>query len=378
MKQLLLVGAEPVHLHALASLGRERAAGTRVTLVAPQARSMPESAIPDLMSGRLSNDDICLDLAGLARAGRAEFVAASPVGLDLDSRELRLHDGRRLQFDALSLGLTPTIDRDEIAGAREHALFLRPLEVFAVLWQRLVDIAEEVAVLELDEGDRRRMRSLVVVGGDAFAVGVAHAAARRLSGQTRVTLVTHTDGLLPGAPPALVSCAEESLRRMGITVLVDRCVAVDSQSVQLAQGTRVACDAPLVAITPRPPRWIAESGLEVDDVGRLLVDSTLHSVSHAGVFACGTLATADAAIDERDVHAARVAGQVLATNLRRFIGGGERLARGPSSPSWRFISVDRYRAIAWRGARVLEGWLAEAMRRRALRTARRELVQPRT
>ncbi|MFG2332728.1 NAD(P)/FAD-dependent oxidoreductase [Streptomyces sp. NPDC048604] len=76
--------------------------------------------------------------------------------------------------------------------------------------------------------------------------------------------------------------------RLGITVLEHTCVeAVEAARVLCADGTVLASDATVwtagFAVSP----IAAESGLEVTEDGRIVVDRTMRSVSHSNVYAAG-------------------------------------------------------------------------------------------
>jgi NADH dehydrogenase FAD-containing subunit len=82
----------------------------------------------------------------------------------------------------LSLDTGSVMDRDRIPGAREHGLFVRPIEHFVRLLDPLV------------AWPAQRVLDVVVVGGGAAGVELALALQYRLAGQgderARVALVT--------------------------------------------------------------------------------------------------------------------------------------------------------------------------------------------
>lgn len=340
MKRLLLLGGGHAHVHVLQAMARTPMAGARALMVTPFARQMYSGMVPGLVAGAYGDADCAIPLAPLARAAGVELVEASAAALDAGARQVTLSDGRVADYDVLSIDTGPVMDRDAIPGARVHGLFVRPIEHFVRLLPALWGLATTRAL------------DLVVVGGGAAGFELALAFAQRLrgvgDGASRVVLVTGGTELLAGYPPALMRRAARVLRERGVTVLQDSCVAVEADHVRLGRGTRVSCDAPVMAVGSSAPGWLAGSGLALDAQGFVSTGPTLQSVSHPQVFAAGDVAARiDSPHPRSGVYAVR-AGPPLAENLRRAIGGGELLHYRPQARSLNLLSCGDGRALlAW-------------------------------
>jgi len=346
MKRVLLGGGGHAHVHVLTAAMRMPMAGATLTLVTPFARQMYSGMLPGWVAGHYGIDDCAIPLPGLAAAAGVELIEGRITGLDAARRQATLADGRVIDYDLLSLDTGPVMDRDAIPGAREHALSLRPVEHFVPLFERLLARAAEQPL------------GVVVVGGGAGGYEMALGLAWRLvavSANSRVSLVTGADGPLAGFAPGVRRHALAALKARRVTVLPQACVAIGADDVRLDSGTRVACDAPLLAIGTSAPTWLQGSGLALDERGFIATGPTLQSVSHPEVFAAGDVATRmDAPHPKSGVHAVR-AGPPLARNLRLAIAGAALLPYTPQQRTLFLLSSGPRRAIASWGNWSAEG-----------------------
>jgi NADH dehydrogenase FAD-containing subunit len=155
MKKVLLLGAGHAQLSVLAALKQQRLAGGELLLVTPYPRQLYSGMVPGLIAGRFAEDEIAIDVMPLARDSGVHLRIGQAVALDAAARQVSLADGEQIGYDVLSINTGPVQDRDRIPGAREHALFVRPIENFLALWQRTRALADE------------RPLSVVLIGGGA-------------------------------------------------------------------------------------------------------------------------------------------------------------------------------------------------------------------
>ena len=340
MKRVVLLGGGHAHVHVLQALAREPLAAAGVVLVTPFLRQMYSGMVPGLVAGHYTAEQCAIPLPGLAQAARVRLLEGLVVQLDAGARQVRLASGECLDYELLSLDTGSVMDRDRIPGAREHGLFVRPIEHFVLLLDPLFALARE------------RVLDVVVVGGGAAGVELALALQHRLAGQgderARVALVT-------GGPPPLFGYAqtviERGLRvlaRRRITVLHDACERIEAGVMHLAGGARLACDAPILATGADGPAYLRGSGLQLDERGFVLTGATLQSLSHPEVLAVGDVATrSDCPHPRSGVHAVR-AGPPLAANLRRLVAGAALLTHQPPQRTLNLLSCgDRRAIVSW-------------------------------
>ena len=346
MKQLLLAGGGHAQVHVLRALAAQPLPGVRVTLVTPYARQMYSGMVPGLVAGHYAVGQCVIPLAPLARAAGVDFVEDALVGLDADRGEARLAGGTARHWDAISLDTGPVMDRDALPGAREHGLFVRPIETFV---ERFDAWRARAAARPL---------ATVVVGGGAAGAELALALAyrQRSAGAPggRVALVAG-GAVLAGFAAGVRRRAVRALRDRGIAVHELAASAVGIDRVVLADGTTLPCDAAVIATGASAPAWLAGSGLALDARGFVLTAATLQSVSHPAVFAAGDVATrAVRPHPKSGVYAVR-AGPPLAASLRAWAEGRAPAPYTPQRRTLYLLSLGERRAIASWGPLAAEG-----------------------
>jgi len=254
LQHVVLVGAGPRHRAVLWAFGHQRPVNLRITLVSHCARPIDASRLGDFVMGFDGQADCETDLEPLLKASGAVLKLGQVATLSLSDKRLTLTDDAVLPFDQLSVEPDGVLDRIHteatLPGALQRALFTQPVEVFCKLWPQFLALT------------RRKPLGIAVIGDGLPAVELALAVAARLAHDTRtqahrVSLVMHRDSDDPFAPAPLARVLNSALKRAQITVLYDRCVSVADSEILLASGMRLACDAPVVALSPAQPAWLA-------------------------------------------------------------------------------------------------------------------------
>ncbi|WP_341887258.1 FAD-dependent oxidoreductase [Variovorax sp. YR752] len=343
MKKLLLLGGGHAHLQVMRAFATEALPGAELTLVTPWPTLTYSGMVPGFVAGHYTLEQCTVPLAPMAERAGVRLLQASATAIDSAARTVTLADGRTLAYDALSLDVGATQDRDAIPGAREHGLFVRPIEAFAQLWGRMLEIAQAKPLC------------VVVIGGGAAGVELALAMHHRLGDRSRVSLVTGGSAPLPSHPPGVQRRALAALKRRKVTVLEDVCAEISASHVLLGRGARVACDAAVIALPAVAPGWLQGCGLALDERGFVATGPTLQSSSHPEVFAAGDVsARLDVAHPRSGVYAVR-AGAPLALNLRRFLAGGQLEPWRPQPRALNLLACGERYAIASWGKLAAEG-----------------------
>ena len=355
-RQLVLVGAGWAHLQVLLELARKPLVGARITLITPHASVLPPSLVAAYAAGQYSLQDCSIALEPLVRRAGIRWLTRNVQLMDANTCKLHLDDGTSMQYDWLSVNTDAVhFTRSNLArlpGAREHGLWLRPVERFATQWAKVTALGQHTAL------------RIAVVGAGSLGVEMALAVRNRLP-KASVTLLTGGGPLAGNYPPRARARLLAALQARRIIVLHERATALGADAVQLASGATLACHLPLIATGGVAPQWLQDSGLALDAHGAVAVNALQRSTSHANVFAIGEAsARPDVSAAARDTLY-RQGAQALLRNLHAVV---ERRPPTPFQPSrvpLRVVGLGGGRAMAAWGIFSVTGWWVAWLKRRA-------------
>jgi pyridine nucleotide-disulfide oxidoreductase family protein len=338
MKKLVLVGGGHAHVYVLAALAARAFADTEVTLVTPYARQIYSGMLPGWIAGHYALENCVQPLATLAHKAGVRLLQTSCSALDLAARQVHCANGESLAFDAVSIDSGPVIAVDRLPGAAGQALAIRPIEAFVAAWPGLLERA------------RQGRFTLAIVGDGAAAIELAFAMQARFAAEgladCRLAVFGSEPQPLPGLPWLLRRRTAGLLAAKGIAYRGgQRVAALQARQLELADGSRHAADAVLLATGAAAPDWPAAAGLAVDDGGFIQVGVSLQSVSHPFVFAAGDIAAYAEARPKSGVFAVR-AGPPLAANLQAWCEGTPLQPWRPQRRALYLLSTGDGRALA--------------------------------
>ena len=324
VRQLVLLGSGPTHRRLLHRLARRPLPALRVALLAAHPHTVQPSRVPALITGQSAPHTAALGILDLAGQSGVRVLAHRATAIDYGARALTLENGDQLAYDLLSLDPDTVQDRAALdaamPGAREHGLFVLPVEAFATLWPRVVGLPAE------------RLRSLVVLGAGVLAVEIAFALRQRLP-QCAISLVSGVGGFLRGEPERLQAAVRHALQRATINLLEDEVLSIRAGMLQLGCGADLVCDVPLIATEPSWPAWLLQSGLLLDGAGKnVSTDACLRASGHQDVFV---------APDDAGIAVART----LHANLERLLNVKPLRPPGALQPALRFADLGQRRAV---------------------------------
>jgi selenide, water dikinase len=339
---LVLVGGGHAHVHVLKSFGMRPVPGVRVTLISRDIETPYSGMLPGYVAGHYSFEECHIDLGRLARFAGARLIRDEAIGLDRAGRLVLCRARPPIRWDLLSIDIGSAPRSDDVSGAAEHTIAVKPIAQFAARWEALLGRAQKMPRLRL-----------AVVGGGAAGVELALSAQHRLTilcgGAVEVTLVTR-EALLPSHNPRVRRLFERILAERGIAVLTDTEVArVEPGALICADGKRIAFDEALWVTEAGAAPWLAETGLPLTADRFIAIDKTLRSTGDTSIFAAGDVATMIAHPREKaGVYAVRQ-GPPLAANLRRALAGRRPRRAVPQRRGLALIGTGDGHAVASRG-----------------------------
>lgn len=343
---MLLVGGGHAHLAVLKALAAGHHPGLEAVLITPSPLQIYSGMLPGWVAGHYALEACRIDLRPLAEAAGAVLVSQLVGGLDADRRCVALADGRRMEYDVLSLDIGSETDLSWLGAAGERVLPVRPIDAFITKWE-----ATRAQAL------RQRGYRIAVVGGGAAGVELALAIQYRLDRDgagAEVTLIAPEFGLLPGHAPSVVRRVERLMAQCGVLVRYGRAAGA-AEGLQFADGSKVQVDAIIAATSARAAGWLRRSRLALDEQGYVMVSADHRSVSHGNVFAAGDVCCrVDTAMARSGVHAVH-AGPVIAHNLLAAFEGGDSKPYQPRRNTLYLLATGPKYAVASWGPWSAEG-----------------------
>jgi selenide, water dikinase len=342
-QDLVLVGGGHAHVRVLKSFGMRPVPGVRVTLVAREVETPYSGMLPGWVAGHYRFDECHIDLGRLARFAGARLIRDEAIGVDRRECRVLCRAHPPIRYDLLSLDIGSAPRSDDVPGAGEHTVAVKPIAQFAARWEALLARARHMPGLRL-----------AIVGGGAggaeLALSAQYRLARLCDGAVEITLVTR-DALLPSHNRGVRDQFERIFAERGITVMTGSAVVrVEPGALVCADGRRIEFDEALWVTEAGAARWLAETGLPLTAGGFVAIDETLRSPGDQRIFAAGDVATMIAHPREKaGVYAVRQ-GPPLSANLRHALAG-ERLRRAvPQRRGLALIGTGDRHAVASRGS----------------------------
>lgn len=352
---LVLIGGGHAHVEVMRRFGMKPFEGVRITLISRDLHTPYSGMLPAYIAGHYSYDDAHIDLGPLARFAGARLLHDKVTGLDLEARKVICSDRPPVSFDLLSID-TGSAPSTAAPGSAENTVIVKPVSSFHERWQAMRErVLATADVLKIG-----------VVGGGAGGVELLMSVRYHLLQELRAVtgdlerlqfhLITASDDILPTHNPRVRAMYRNVLESSGVALSLGcEVTEVTPGTLRTHTGDTIALDEVLWVTAASAPLWPREAGLATDEHGFIRVDDTLQSVSHAGVFAAGDVASVDPHPRPKSGVFAVRQGPPLANNLRRAL---TRSRLTPFTPQHQFLSLittGERRAIASRGNWALEG-----------------------
>lgn len=353
-KDLVLIGGGHSHVLVLLMLGMNPVPGLQITLISPSVKTPYSGMLPGVVAGHYEEEDIHIDLVPLCRFAGARFIQSRVTGLNPENQMIQCARRPDMHYDVVSIdiGITPVVD--DVPGARDNVIAVKPIDQFLDQWQPF-----------LERVVSKKIKDIGFVGAGAGGVELCLAVHHRLQHELKAKgrqnipqchLFYDGKTILKEYTPAVQQTFLDILDEREIRVWPDfRVMKIENKTLHSMRGEDVTVDAIFWVTAAAPQAWLTNTGLKLNAAGFIEVQDTLQSTSHANVFAVGDIAhVSKYPRPKAGVYAVRQ-GAPLAANLRRIILGESPRPFKPQSQFLSLISTGDRSAVAFRSGRSFKG-----------------------
>ena len=297
---VVVVGAGFAGLSAAKEIARSP---VQVTLVDRRNHHLFQPLLYQVAMAGLSAPEIAEPIRSIFRKRANVGTMMDTVeSVDVERKLIETQLGGTVSYDYLVLGIggrTSYFGQDHWAA---HAPGIKTLED-AMRVRRTVLTSFELAEAIDDADERRKLTTIVVVGGGATGVELAGAMAelskivfkrdfRRIDPtETRVVLIDGGDRVLEAFPEKLSASAKRQLEGLGVEVRLNtRVKDIDAEGVVLDSGERITTHNVLWGGGIQAPELTRTLGVELGAGGRVVVGPDLSIPGHPEAYVIGDVA----------------------------------------------------------------------------------------
>lgn len=259
--------------------------------------------LPEVVSCGIEPGHILNPIRQLCPGVRFHCAVVTQVDVQARTVTMQGSDERRprtLPYDHLIWCLGLKMDLSRVPGMAEHAYPIKTLGDAFHLRNRVLRCLEE-ADLESDEGVRKKLLTVVTVGGGFSGVETVaeindliravlpfYPNAHRTG--HRAVLVHTGERILQELDPDLAEFAQAKLRERGVDVVLKNLVTeATADGVVLSNGDVITAGTVICTVGNGPHPLVGQLGL-AQDRGRILVDEFLRVKGHQNLWALGDAA----------------------------------------------------------------------------------------
>ncbi len=315
MHQIVIVGGGAGGLELATRLGDTlgRQGRAQITLIEKERTHFWKPHLHEIAAGSMDLDVHALDYLAQSHWHHFRFRIGEMIGLDREQRLVHLapyHDdegtivteARSFPYDTLVLAVGSQTNDFGTPGVAANAIALENTAEADRFHRRLVNAFlrahAQTAPLRPDQ------LQVAIVGAGATGVELAaelHNATRDLVSYNldriepdkdiRLHLIEASPRILPALPERISDSAHRMLVQLKVQVHTGARVAeVLPQAVRLATGEIIPAELVVWAAGVKAPEFLAQLGLETNNINQLKVTSTLQTTRDEHIFALGDCA----------------------------------------------------------------------------------------
>lgn len=335
-KRVVIVGGGFTGLKAARMLGNHL--DLEITLIDRKNYHLFQPLLYQVAMAALGEGDIAAPLRNmLANLHNITVFKGLVENIDIEGRQV-ITDFKNIPYDYLILACGV---QHHYFGHNEWEEFAPGLKTLAQAKEirRRVMEAYERAERTCDPVERKKLLTFVIVGGGPTGVELAGSIGemsrytlskfyRNIDPKlSRIFIVEAAPRILGSFSPDLASKATRSLEKLGVQVWTNSMVSdVDSDGVQIG-NERIEASTVLWAAGVTATAIGRELGVEIDQIGRIIVASDLSIPGHPEIFVGGDLAHFETENGKTLPGLAPVAqqqGKAIAKNIKLDLKGKER------------------------------------------------------
>jgi len=339
-RKVLILGSGFAGTYVLRRLvpSLNRNENVETTMVSDENFFLFAPLLHEVAMGRIETRHIAYPIRRLHWRDRFRFLQGTVEKIDLDQRRVLTTSGT-LEYDYLVLALGSVPDLSELAAAGPTVFTLNSLRDSMRIRNHIIEVFEQ-ALVEHNQEKRNQLLTFVVSGGGYRGVQLV----TELRDFIRSTMLKLYRPLRPEDVRLLLVEAEhkvvaelntkfgayimKQLVKMGIEVKrSSRITGVWEDCVEINGSERVQTSTLLWVAGVKANPQIAETNVEKDSLGRVMVDSYLNVPKFPGVYAAGDCAHFNDPLSNRPIppraYTAVRQAETIARNILADIRGGE-------------------------------------------------------
>lgn len=356
LRDVVLVGGGHSHVVVLKRFAMQPEPGVRLTLICRDTHTPYSGMLPGYIAGHYSYDDVHIDLRKLAEYAGARFFSDEVIGIDKAEQKVLCRSRPPVPYDQLSINIGSTPRVDQVTGAADYAVPVKPIHRFNNRWQTLLERIKQ----------HQGITRVAVVGGGAGGVELLLAMQYRLRKELvqmgrdpeelEFALFTRSADILPTHNSKVRRHFVDTLNARSVIVhTATDIAAVEEGRLQSVDGQWYSADEIVWVTHAGGADWLGTTHLELDDEGFIKVTDTLQSLNDPKIFAAGDIASqVNHPREKAGVFAVRQ-GRPLADNLRSAVTGRLPQPYHPQAQWLALISTGDRQAVASRGRLYLAG-----------------------